>query len=712
MAEDTKELLEEVKSLLNGFKEVGSYAANLRQAMAGMAQPLQQMSDFSKAIAENMAKASVDAESFKNSGSVNKVDMAEALALFTEIAKKQEKSYELDIKRKEEAIKIKEIDKERHESWVEMDRLNKERAEQQRLELEMVKESATFWDKLKQSSHDFADNLAKAGNIRIAQGVRTGSQVMLGNADLGGAMSSVAGQLSQLAPTAAVGGLIGMMLHGRMEDAKFAAVGQVAAQQFDAIGGAGKKFAGDMAGLSRTLSVYGMGAALDVAAVTASFASLGVKASEAQAKVQGFTGILKGDLIEATLAADKAFEMSAGSMAKMSSTMARDFNISAKEAFINLMNIGTAAERAGQNATVFMQQTMEAASSLRLLNANMDAVSQTQLNMTNSMRDRGVNDQFAGSYAASGTQSAMQGISGMSVGLSAIIGERLGFGSGLDAWYSMKSGSGASARGDKQLDTIAIMQEMRGIVGGLSSNRAEQAYALQGLFGVDTAGADTILDIMEEVNSSGEISAESQKKLNEAFKTESQKTNQLLLDIKIIQDGFAHLSSGLMTLMVSGIKSVFDMIASLYYLFKSFTETDEKAKAGYFAKSYGYAELAEDQQRYSDAGMKNINLGIDEITKGTGKAWGDLGLGESKTNKANQARFYINSGNELLNRASHGDHSDPNSGLKSQAAGVINAASGGVAPGSAIVDAGGFVFELLFKGKNTGKTFNNGSGGK
>jgi hypothetical protein len=110
--------------------------------------------------------------------------------------------------------------------------------------------------------------------------------------------------------------------------------------------------------------------------------------------------------------------------------------------------------------------------------------------------------------------------------------------------------------------------------------------------------------------------------------------------------------------------------------------------------------------------MKNINLGIDEIAKGTGKAWGDLGLGESKTNKANQARFYINSGNELLNKAPHGGHSDPNSELKSQAAGLINAASGGIAPGSAMVDAGGFVFELLFKGKNISKNFNNGSGGK
>lgn len=715
MADETKQLLEEVKELLNGFKEIGSYTRDLSQALGSMQRPMQQMSDISKAIAENMKNVNQSSQDVSKSSGESSSELAEVANIMKEQTKSMEDflvKYKESVDKANEfkqlQIDTKKIEMERVEGWRRLDEERKKAAEQSERERDLIKESASWWDKIKQSAHDYQDNVAKAGNTMSAQAMRQGSQVMFGQSNFGGAMSSMTSALSALAPATAVGGLMGMMLYGAKQDAEFAAIGQQAAQQFDAIGGSSKKFVGEMAGLSRTLSVNNMASEQAVVAASQGFAQLGVTAKEASAKLEGYKGIT-GSVIEATIAADKAFELQEGTMARLSSTMARDFNMSAKEAFINLMNIGTAAEKAGQNAATFMQQTMEAASSLRLLNANMDAVGQTQLSMTKAMEGRGFRPGFAGQYAAAGTANAAQAVSGMSVGLSAIIGEKLGFGSGLDAWYAMKTGSGMSTRGGQELNTADVMREMRGIVQELSPNRSEQNYALQGLFGTDTAGADTILNVMEEVNSTGKISADSQKKLNDALKDEPKKTNELLGDIKKIQDGFANVSAGLLSLIINGLRALYDVGMGMYNWLRSIAEDDPQAKDTYSELSGIYFNEAGRAGGRSSAAINRIGNGFDEIIEGGGKGVKDLGISDPVSD-ASRKRI------DVLNRRFNPNYAaenpaDTGLGMMVPGVGLVKGALEMGKMQQKLVDKLGNVFHVTVGVESGGQTAGSYSGG-
>lgn len=575
--DENEQLLRELKDIIESFKDIGKYTKDLQAAMAATIRPVQQMSDYMKAVAESSADAQkANSEAMKDVSSMaDKLkEMGESLKERNRLTE-EEKNVRVQIKQsildaKQAEAEMKKIQAEDQKIW-------QEKTKQGELQNKALKEHTGFWREMRDDVEEWYNGLVKAGyeldkttgrmekvaglsaamQRAGATAVTYGSGALTGQNNPANAIASIGGAIGGLlTPTMGVGGLIGMIIYGVGRDEHFRAVGETASQIFDQVGGHTKKFSAEMAGAARTLSVWGAAAEQDLAQVNAALVSLGVQEKEARAKVDGFSSMAGSSMTSALLAADKAFEMAAGTMASFAATLAKDFNTSMDEAFKSTMNFASAAGQAGFNVKNMMMQSMEAASALRLLNANGETVGATLFGLSGNMVSQGYNQQFSQQYSAQGMSSAAGGIAGMGEGLSAIIGERLGLGSGLDALYAMKSPRGRDS--DTQLDIGSIMREMRTIVQDMSPNRSEQAFALTKLFNVDYAGADAILDAMEQTADGQTLSAESQKALNSAFQSEAQKMDQMLKMLDVIKDAIAKVSVGLLMIIVNSLKALLD----------------------------------------------------------------------------------------------------------------------------------------------------------
>lgn len=561
MADLPDDMMKKLQEMIEGFKGMGQYSKDLQAAVAASTRPMQQLSEYAKAIREHITQMSEQLKSSQTATETMSKQMTE-LANQMKQSKEDAKDHadiltEAEKKLIDQKIATEQwrtaISQAKHEEKAYWAQITKETYEHR----EALKETSSIWEKMKKQAEDYQAKMARAGGTAAT----TISETLLGGKGLAGGVGNIMSSLGSLLPMAGIGGLIGMMIAGKIRDEDFRAVGETAGQMFDQITGHSKRFSGEMGGIARQLETYGMGTKEDVVAVAQGFASTGVSADEAGRKIVGLSTRFGHDLVASTLAADKALELPAGTFAKLSGTLARDFNTSAEKAFMNLASLAQGAREAGMNAAVFMQQVMETSSALTLLNAKIDDTGAAQLKLSSTMQARGFGAQYAQQYAAAGMQSAAGAVANMGEGLAAIIGQKLGYGSGIEALYAMKSGSGATARGEQQLDLVEIMKQMREVLPG--QTRAEQAFAATKLFGVSYAGADAILDAMQEANSYNADSKQVQKLLHQAFETEGEKQNRVLQEIKVMQDAVSQISVALLKIAVDILKGIYQAIMAM-----------------------------------------------------------------------------------------------------------------------------------------------------
>lgn len=558
----SKAMVDALNSMRTSMTDLALQTKMMVDAISSMVKPLKEASDLSKAIKEHNKDAAkahkeISEEEKKQEELGKKIkafksDEVKAVAeiLFTskDLSDEGKKYLEVLGATVENAKAVSDAYKEVN---IETAKLSKDAIDRMKGE----KAELGLLHRLSDAASKYVDTMAAKGKVGAAAS-GTFAEVFTGGKNIKESISSIGSSLMSLLPTmGSLGGLLGLIISGKVEDAKFAAIGQISKQAFDTVGGASAEFGKRMVGLSRDLSKAAMINVEDLAAVSTAFAQTGVRASAAQAKIEGFSNEAGNDLMAASLSMDKALELPAGTMVKLSGTMAQMFNTSAKESFITLTNIGHAAMDAGGNMTTFMQQAMDAASALRLLNANGLQVADMQYKlMQTTMGHLGPGSAvFAQQYAAAGAASAAQSIGGLGVGLSAIVGEKLGYGSGLDAWYGMKSPN-AQSRGGKQIDPEAVAMELAKIAQGATSNRSEQVYMLQQLTGSTTGGAEAMLDIGKAMEASQKPSEEQLKMMKESLRSESEKTSSIDITLAQIKDGLQHIGSGFLAVIISSLK--------------------------------------------------------------------------------------------------------------------------------------------------------------
>lgn len=646
MAENDK-LLEEIKAILGSFKDIGQYTKDLQSTLSNMMRPMQQMSDHMKAVAaasEATAKAQKESISAQAETAMHMQATADSMKERNRLGE-DERSIKKDILTKRSAEK--DLDNELKQIHVEDARMSQEKRKEADLQKQAAEATLGFWKGMHHTMSEYYDDLVKVGykldeNGKLqkeaglaamaqraaAQTVTYGSGLMTGNNNPANAIAGIGNSINSLAMTGGgVGGLIGMIIYGVGQDEHFRSVGEKAGQAFDNVGTHTAALSGVLGGAARTLSKWGQAAEGDLEAVSVTMAHLGITAKEAAEPIEGVAGLAGKNLVIGLLAADKAFEMAAGSMGNFAGAMARDFNMSAMDAYTTVVNLGTAAGDAELDITSLMQASMQAGSALRLLNANGESVGKTIAGLTAGMREQGFGKQFSQQYSQAGMQSVTGAVAGMSTGMSGVIGERLGLGSGLDAWYSMKSPK-AEGRGGEKMDIGAIMGEMKNIVGGMSGKRSEQAFALTQLMGVDVPGADAILDAMKEQSETGKLSSASQKKIETAFMTEGQKADRMLQLVEVIKDAIAKVSVGLLILIVNSLKGINDVLMWGFNALSAFFEKDPNKKAALEQRAGIYQDLAGLDWDHMKTGAGRVMEGGKQLASAVGGEY-DLFKGEA-----------------------------------------------------------------------------------
>ncbi len=549
MANEHEELAKTLKEIVDSLKNVSQYAKDLSSAVAAANRPMQQMNDYAKAINENMENA-VKSET----ESVNQLEAA--------------KTRLIDQKTETEALRAAfiAVQVEQGKVWTEETKSGKARNE-------ALKDTATLWEKIKRNITEAhtADEAGRVKSYTFGTHSNTTAQALTGAQNVAGGLSTIVSSISSLMPVAGgLGGLLGMMMYGKMKEAEFNALGQVAAQQFDQVGGYTDAFAGRLTGLTRRLSVAGIAAKEDIAKVTSAMVETGLTAKDAETKIHGFTSVAGNDFLALTLSMDKAFEMAAGTAAKFGGTLVRDFNMSTERAAENLVLMAKAAQDTGANVAVFMQQTMEASSALRLLNANQEAVFNTQARASKAYQKGGIfgSSSAANEYAAKGTGELTGAIGGgMNEGVRAIIAQRMFGGDALDALYKLQS---PVARGGKELDVNNFMQEMGKIMkdAGVRGQGAQYKFA-ESVFGIGTAGVDAFMKAIAETEQPGGMTDETKAKISKGLSGEGSKMSMLMRIVETIKDAVANTMVGLLGMVVNGLKLVYHGLMAGFYDLKS-----------------------------------------------------------------------------------------------------------------------------------------------
>ena len=494
-----------------------------------------------------------------------------------------------------------------------------------------IKKSALEWQQSATS------NMAKAvseANLEFAKSAPllakiqgTSAQVLTGHQDAASSAKSLISSVTSLIPGSdgGIGGILGLMLFGKAREMEYAAAGQAAAQQFDQVGGNFENLARKMAGHIRALSVASIATKEDFVAMNAAFASGSMNSKELYDKpVEGFKGVGgANNLAAVTLGLDKHLELAGGSMGKMSAIMHSQFNMSAKESIMLLSDMVDKSEKLHVNQVQMAQSTLEASSAFKLMGVSVKDISNFQVGLTDHMIKRfgGEGHEGAGqAYAQQGVASAARGIAGLDVGMSAYLGEKLKFGSGLDAYVAMKDPLAKNRNGTDNKDIFSkSIVEMAKLARENSGDEAEQLYFLQKTMGVDIPGARAVLEGADDAAAhGGKMSEGKMAAAQKGLETEGQKLSAIENYLKEIRNAFAELGVSLIEIITGGFKALIQGLMFVAGTIKGLKPGENDVVMGSSAADWGNLLMNETLPDLSDSVSSSVDAG-GRVLSGIGK---------------------------------------------------------------------------------------------
>lgn len=628
------EVLAAMKQMTDQQTQLSAAMKQMADAIKSMVPGMKEMSDLSKAIKEQTKESAKAAKELgdatkENDGIVGELNKKHA-SMTSSLAATLLTSKDLNQAGQEQLNLLNEMVAKESEVAAKWAVVNEKNAESAQLAIkrnEAMEKELGLFSKLKEKAEQYAQAAAQASPT-AGRVTGTMANVMTGSSRASEAIGQIGTSLASLIPTAGgIGGLLGLMISGKVEDAKFDAVGAVAQQAFDRVGGASDAFKQRITNTSRSLSAASMANIEDLSNVAAAFASTGVSAEEAQQRIQGFSSVAGRDVIAASLAMDKSLELPAGTMAKLSGTMAGFGNTDAATAIVALNKVGQAARESKMDMVAFTQSTMETSSALRFLNANLEGIGAAQLGMSKNMMTGGADKKFAQQYAAAGTGAAMQAIPGMSIGMSSVIGQRMGMGDNpLDAWYQLQGGDPNKMGKNNQRKPEEIAMELGRLAEEKApGNRAAQVHMLMQLTGTSKQGADAMLDMEEAMKKGAEPTKNQMAKLNDAFRSETEKISAIETLLKEIKNHMNNIGSGMLTLIVSSLKVLIQAAMGTWHTLASsrlFTSNEGDRKRHETAADM-YGELMKGSMSQLDGATTKVVGNIVGMAEKVGKVAGD-----------------------------------------------------------------------------------------
>lgn len=384
----------------------------------------------------------------------------------------------------------------------------------------------------------------------LGRGGVTAGWAMTGQTSVASSVQSAIGNLSSLLPTG--GGILGLLLHGTSKEYEWRAVGARISQQFEQLGEHTTKFGGQFQSMARTMIVNNIATEQELINVTGAMADMNVKSKE---MMQTVSGLGKGfdNLLGYAIGIDKTFELAAGTTAKLAGSLSKGFGSSARESIDYLRDMSKYASDMGINFGSLSNMIVEASSAVRLMGLNMKDVGGYGLGFTKQMLGKFGPGRSAEAqeYAAGGFQSMMRGIGGMSIGMQAVIGEKIDSSkSGLEAAMALQD-----ALGDNDPQKFSkMLGAIRDVIPG--STRYEKEYGAMKMFNLDRAGAKAMLDAENIGNLSPQQQKDMMKTIQTGTMSESQKTSEIVNILRRLHDSFAQVGFHLLGLIVNLLKMI------------------------------------------------------------------------------------------------------------------------------------------------------------
>jgi len=426
--------------------------------------------------------------------------------------------------------------------------------------------------KVKSIGQAYEEAVAKMRRERGVKGII--GEMLPQQAQFMGIQNSMAKLKGSILSELPFGGLIGLMVLGGKREEEVRAMGTTVGRVFQQAGQAGRA---EMSLISRDVRRLGVmlgkgptGLAGEAASAAAAFAQAGI---DIESVVKGkFSEPIKGSrgsILEASMAIDSLFKQASGTAARQMGELVKDFNQNAQESTRIIASIGLAARDSGTSVAAFTGSIMRSAQALRTQRVDIEEVAEAQLRFQKLLERNmpGVTQQFAAGYAERAIGQVTQGLAGMSVGLSAVLGERMtarGVGgggpkTGLEAYYALREGFGG--RGQTTEEGGMFVESVRELLKLAQENGRtveEQRFFLEKM-GFGFEGSKAIVEVGKEAAKTNDIQGaikNHQKEFNRAFVDRAAETSSFQRSLLKIQNGLAKIGAGLLGATIAGLQSI------------------------------------------------------------------------------------------------------------------------------------------------------------
>lgn len=371
------------------------------------------------------------------------------------------------------------------------------------------------WDKRqKEVFREFDRHMTKArgtiGTFGDAIGVSGAKGIM------NGAMSTVKQVWGATGGSGLFGGIIGLVLFGLKKEAEWAATGTRIARQFAQVGDVSSE------AVKRATKDYikfqyaWMASEGEIAAVAQGFADFGVSAATAnrQAGVEA-KGFGK-EVFGISMALDNLTKAGSGTFAKVIGSAMQTTGDSIRSTTRDVVLLTQELRDLGANVPKTIGQFVQMQSTMKMQRQGLDDLRRSFALLRGGLEGgplRGMSQQHVTEMSMSGMQAAQKSVMSLSEGMAAVIGERLGGMTGIDAILAMKQGTAGKSNehfGQVAMELGKLAKETMG------GTRNEQIFGLSKMIGGDIEAARAIMTIQEEMAKNQELGLDKQAAMTKA----------------------------------------------------------------------------------------------------------------------------------------------------------------------------------------------------
>jgi hypothetical protein len=384
----------------------------------------------------------------------------------------------------------------------------------------------------------------------------------------------VSGTLGLAAGLPIAGGLFGLMMYGVTERDRLQSQAGELENIITASGhGVSRQMVSFFAGFQEQAQKFLGISRQEIQSILTQLNSAGVELDKLQMNWHNELGIVGHDVVTMSLAFDRLFEEDSGTTLAAAVQSAKNYGESIENTTLQMVRIGFAASKAGTGISAFMHFVVDLEPQLRYYHADAEAIAGLTLSLQDEFIKAGMASTVAMDVAKKGMGQIASGLSNLSIGLKAHIGESTGLGEGLDAAYALTD---SIRNADPKLfmgtlKRIAKLAEKETANTGtqlLSEKDRFRLYLEQNLnMGFEGALAmSKILDMQDDRAQVAALESKDWSELRDSFQTESEKMSALEKDKNKILKGMAEVGQGILGVLMSlsgfaiiSIKSLFSM---------------------------------------------------------------------------------------------------------------------------------------------------------